>query len=69
MDIYVGRVAHWVKHLPHKHKDLSTVPRTYTKIQVRQYMSIILALGKQREADPWGSLARQSSPTNELQVH
>lgn len=34
MNMGAGRMAHWVKHLSHKHKDLSTIPRTHTKLQV-----------------------------------
>lgn len=49
---------------PCKHGDLSAIIRT----QALSYMLVIPALGRKRQADPWGSLASQHGTLGELQA-
>lgn len=55
-------MAHSVKCLSCKHEDLSLIPKTEVKkVQVWYCVLVNLELGKRRAADPWGSMASQSS--------
>lgn len=60
-------MAHRIKHLPHKHKDLSTVPRNPQNPGMEVHVCN-LSTGEVEIRGSWGPLASQSSPTNELQV-
>jgi hypothetical protein len=55
-----GKTAQLVKHSPCNHKELSSVSGTYMKIQACCCILITPALGRQRQEDPWSSLARYS---------
>lgn len=49
-----GERTQWEKCLFCKHENLSLIPRTHSVSQAWSFMLIILALEKQRKADPWG---------------
>lgn len=50
--------------MSYKHKDLGLIPR----ICVRKLDMVGLALGRQRELEPWGLLASQRSRIGEASV-
>jgi len=46
-----------LKCLPHNHEDLGSVPNIHMKIWEYCHRPEISALGRQRQEDPWSSLA------------
>lgn len=64
------RMAHWVKHLPHQHKDQSLVPRMRVKEMDAVVMACVLipALERRRKVGPWGSKTSQANPLGDFQA-
>ena len=56
----MGEMTPSVKELWCKCKDLSAIPRT----RAWRHTLVIPGLGRQRQADPWSSLARDSAELN-----
>lgn len=54
--------------LLYKHKDLSLVPTTHGRKAAPAGLTCSPALGRQRQLDPWSSLAGQASLLCEFQV-
>lgn len=50
-----GEMAHPVRCLPPKHKDLDSMPRSHRRAE-RDDTFVIQVLRRQRQADPWGLL-------------
>lgn len=61
-------IAHLVKYLPCKHKDLSSIPTTSLKSQVWWWLSVTPILRTQKEVNPWCFLTCQPSLIVEPQV-
>lgn len=62
-------MAQPIKSLPYKHKDLSSIPQNPHKEKKKQMQwntFVIPALGRQRQANSWGSLASQLSRLSKL---
>lgn len=57
------------KCLPYKHKDLSSAHRTHIKKLGVVVSPVTPALGRWRQAGPWGSLAIQSSWPGKFQLN
>lgn len=58
-------MARSVKRLMRNHQDLSLIPH---KKRLKLDTFITTSLGRQRQEDPWGTLARHSSLIREPQV-
>lgn len=61
-----------VKYLLSKHKDLSLPLITNVHVKKKNEDEAhlkILDLGRQRQADPWDSLANKTGPLDEWQAH
>lgn len=55
----VQEMVRLVKCSWHKHEDLSPLSRTDVKSQAQHHRSVILALGRGRQEDLWGSVGSQ----------
>lgn len=54
-------MAQSVRNLPHRHENLSSIPRTHGKVLGKGSMFAILALEKWGQEDPGALLAAQST--------
>lgn len=64
----VEEMAQLVKCLPHKHEELTLIPRTHTEKPCGTVPPAIPVLGKWRRQDSWDLPATQSISVSELQI-
>lgn len=64
----VREITQFMKCLPGKHKDLSSISQVKKITEVWWCVLICLVLGRQKQADSWNSLAGQQSLISKSQV-
>lgn len=67
-DTRAWEIAQWEKHLPHKQKDQSLIPRMRVKEIDAAVCVLTPALGRRGKVGPWGSKASQANLLGEFQA-